>query len=260
MTFIILNSNKCKTRYKILNDKVFYDGKVIPKADTSSFKPVLVSVARKATCRSFNYAVDKNYAYYHDLPILDSDPKSFSVVRNSYRFVPLINIYEYSMDNNSVYYKGEKVLLTDPKTFSIKESCYTWTTYFTDKNYVFWKNEPIEDSDPQTFKVIDHLYAQDKNQVYFRNHRSVKPIIIQGEGSEIFIKLGFGVSSFFSDDNLICTINFFDNIDQKTLDIIKNLDLFYSFYDKGVFKKEKFKFNESSKKFILRDNCLKLYK
>lgn len=183
--------------YSVVNNKVYYDGKVIRHADPGSF--IDLSPDRYSGDR---YAKDNNRVYYrgkviegvssHNLKILeiagdtylkndsyillygeiipDANPDTFSAFKD-------INNWTYSITNSqfTAYFRGEKIASTDQITFTpLNEKIAK------DNNNIYKYGEVVlNEADAKSFELIKYgRFAKDKNYVYLMD--SNPPIKIDG--------------------------------------------------------------------------------
>lgn len=134
---------------------VYYKGKVIPNAKSSTFELI-----------SFYCAKDDNYVYCNGKKT-QTQPDiitftNFSPAQNN-------SITHYYKDKNHVYVVSPDSLNViegaDPDSFTFVE----YSNYAKDKSFVYFRSEKIEGSHGPSFSTVGIIsgYAKDKNQVYF---------------------------------------------------------------------------------------------
>lgn len=135
--------------YSLSSKGVSYEGKLIPRADKSSFEALDIPY----------YGKDKDHVFWSATEIYHADPKSFVMIN-----------YLYSKDRDRVFFRGKPLLQADPNTFSIIEHQYQFTDgdYSKDQSRVYLDHYIIPHADPETFELFNWDWAKDKNYVYYK--------------------------------------------------------------------------------------------
>jgi hypothetical protein len=133
------------------NTYVFYEGDVLPKAESNSF--VLISNG---------YAKDAIHVYLRDKIVEKADPTSFTPFKeNEYSLGETV----YAKDKNGIFVNDKYFSETDVASFKILNEKYT-----LDKNGVYYQMKKIKNADPLSFKVYPHFMgdadAEDENNKY----------------------------------------------------------------------------------------------
>lgn len=152
---------------------------------------------------SDNYSKDKNHIYFQEKPAKGIDVKTFEIldyfhvkdknniyIRSYNGYKPVkgadLKSFElvttrYTKDKNNVYYDGEIIIGADSPTFRIlKNISKNEERYAADKKNVYIDGKIIQEADPLTFELISPNFAKDKNNVYYKNNRTVGKIFISG--------------------------------------------------------------------------------
>lgn len=134
-------ANHSFASYKIKDDKVYYNEKIVDGADFITFEIL-----------NYNYAKDKNNVYREGLLMGQADPSTFEVINGL-----------FSKDKNMVYqgYNG-KLPYIDPNTVEAIDE-----NFFKDKNGIYIHGTKIQGVDIISFEVIGESYSKDKNNVYY---------------------------------------------------------------------------------------------
>jgi hypothetical protein len=165
-SFVILDE-----RYAKDATHVFYNGSVIPQADSATFELMASPFSRDsrhvyASGTVFsddplhfeildeNLSRDGQHVYWSDKNI--SDDPAHLVVMGSW------DDYTYIKDSKSVFVNGGVIANADPGTFEVISDAYS-----RDVSHVFYFNEPISGADAITFEIIEGPYAKDSTHVYW---------------------------------------------------------------------------------------------
>src|SRR5688572_21346660 len=140
-TFEILDEEQTYARDK---NQVYYNGNVIPDADSATFE-LLESY----------YSRDKNNVYVSG-NIFSTDSANFEFLRGN-----------LMRDSQHIYWAAE-IISDDPSNFTIIDDS-TPTTYWKDSNYIFFNSSPIDTASMDTFEIIDDTYSRDDSNVFYRN-------------------------------------------------------------------------------------------
>lgn len=119
---------------------VFYEGRIIPGADSASFRPLA----------EYEYGADRRAVFYQGKRLEGADPASFRILLWP-RETPPAN-------PGTVYLKRPP-----GENFSI---------YAADARHVWEQGRPMPERDAATFALLPMGYTRDKNGVY-RNDRLV---------------------------------------------------------------------------------------
>jgi hypothetical protein len=231
--------------YYIKNNQVYFEDKLIKKADFASFE-FLGDI----------YAKDKNRVYVFDLEIFSADLESFEVLKDYYAKDDYqVYIYgtqiknsdtksfevlgkNYAKDKKFVYYEGEKIaknknleylggayLKTNNKLFRYGKQTFSYDIetfkylgdYYTiDQYYVFYLGGILTGAHKETFEYLGQDYAKDKNFVYLKG----KKIIDADSSSFVLLKDNYARDKnfFYLNGLQISSEQFFTRNQVKLLD------------------------------------------
>ncbi|QKG51858.1 DKNYY domain-containing protein [Hymenobacter sp. BRD67] len=127
---------------------VYYEGKIISKADPKSFEAI-----------GEFFGKDKKSGFYGDKRVGTSRGKSFKVLKGN-----------YSVDNHDVFYMDEPLNVCSVSSFKIREENNGWWSQ-DDCNY-FFEEKKLPATDPKTFQILgDTPFAKDSHHVFFQSRR-----------------------------------------------------------------------------------------
>ena len=109
---------------------VYYDGSIMPAADTMTFKVL----------EDGSYAQDQWHVYYAGSVISD-EPQAFSLLDQ-----------DYAKDSVHAYYDGQKVIGADMQTFSLPAGGDN-SAYAIDAHSVYFEGNVLTGADPSTFVI-----------------------------------------------------------------------------------------------------------
>jgi hypothetical protein len=129
---------------------VFYDGLLIPGADSKTFAAVKDS--------TYEYFADKNHVYSDGKIVVGADPQTFHCS------MPGALYSVYWLDHQHVYTsRGVVIPEADARTFqSLGEG-----NFGRDAKHVFHREKIIADADAASFQALDLGYFKDQRHVYY---------------------------------------------------------------------------------------------
>lgn len=144
-------------KYKVENNRVYFDNIAIPIADAQTFKVL-----------SQNFAKDYTYVFYQNEIVYWADKDSFEVIAE-----------HCAKDKNQIYYGYEKNIFADLDSFVVLNDYHS-----KDKNNIYFKNAPFLNADYDTFMVLGDTFSKDKNAVY----RATKKADVDSTSFTVFNK------------------------------------------------------------------------
>jgi hypothetical protein len=146
--------------YQYAKDKnqAYFQDRPIDNADVQSFKVYPGLEVLGNKYLSCLYARDKAYAYYLNKVIANANPNSFK---------PLWG--EYSRDENTLFYRGQKLLETSAVAEKVANDAEH--EYLRLDNLIFYKDQAIEDVDMESFIIMGNGFAKDSRSIYFFSQR-----------------------------------------------------------------------------------------
>ena len=173
----IIEKNELPEGYEIKEDGVYYQGELIERADSKTFKgtPEFLVDPCYASEKPYYEAEDANHKYLYGRMIAEVQKSVLTKITEG------VGVGSYYKDKNSVYlvsyvscdgvHAGDGPLLVmdefDSDTIKFIGTCQTWEGtggfppdyIFKDKNGIYCGNTFIESADPETFKIIGSARA-----------------------------------------------------------------------------------------------------
>lgn len=196
-TFKVLGREN-ETTYAKDTNYVFYEGKILERADPKTFEFLKEEYAKDAESLFYrgekiqgadietfailpgSYSKDRNFVYYTSSIMLSADVETFEIINIS----QTDEYSDYARDKKNIYYKDKIVKNVDDKTFTV-----LYAPLAKDKNYVFVGGEINKLMDTNTLEMFDKdypVYLKDKNHVYFvyqpMKNFDVKTFVNIGDG------------------------------------------------------------------------------
>ena len=179
----VLDAQNNPTRYAKDSAYAYFDNKIIPSANLSTF--MIIGQSGSVFNGGRSYAKDKKYVYVDGVVLSGADPSTFEFIKTKTG-----ELTNFSRDKKYVYSSplGEIVQGADPKSFSVLNEFYAKdaTTVYsvTPRSASKFYFVPLAGADPGTLAVVDPSIsdaamtescganctydAQDKNRKYFR--------------------------------------------------------------------------------------------
>ena len=166
-------SDCCPNSYAYAKDKnhAFYEGRIIPNADPSTFEPIA-----KGYGDLNNYAKDKKNVYWRGKPLTGADAASFVVDKRGLFAHDKAHAYYHDAAHPVETYKqnefitviGDSVFAGDKKIEGADAVSFEimGKGYGRDKNAVYSNGRKLPQLDPTTFRFINDYFVADKSGVY----------------------------------------------------------------------------------------------
>lgn len=158
---MLLNLHKgiANSGYSVVDQNVYYDGKLLEGADGETFNTLASERRRDAP----EYATDKNFLYYSGKVV---EGASIKQLKNK-----VINMDEYWLNNEQVIYDGKILPDANPAEFSGFEGFTGWVYSISDGRYIVYSyGVPLPGVDKLTFSPLNDFIAKDKHHVFEKHN------------------------------------------------------------------------------------------
>lgn len=148
--------------YSVVDDKVYYDARLLPKADAKTLRPA----EGDTFSWRVEYFLDKHHVYYRGRSIAGLDSSSF---RRLDVETPFGGRSAYWGDDKHVVYNDTILEGAKPEDFEILHYSYAKSN-----GNVYHFDNKVENVDSTTFETIADFLAKDMNRIYY-GHTAILP-------------------------------------------------------------------------------------
>ncbi|WP_444996200.1 DKNYY domain-containing protein [Aliikangiella sp. IMCC44359] len=155
--------------YSVTDNQAYFSAKLIPGADSSSFKILEDETGLPARA---DYAADKNNLYYQGKLVEGASVENLQKQR--------VNSNDYWLNNTQVIYNGKIIPKANPQNFNGFEDHHSWTyTVNNDEYIVFSYGVALPSVDRKTFQPLSDFIAKDNQQIFYKE----KQILAQADAA-----------------------------------------------------------------------------